>query len=389
MSIITQFRGLLRSANTEIRGLSRYLFGKRGKRLVGSLRLLYRLRLLMMLAKGKSFARFARRSEVRLWVDGKESFRRIEKLLHSAKHSILIHMFIWKDDDTGKGMAKQLIDAANRGVDITISKEAVGDIFEFQDDFLTTRESQHPVWKAFWHHPHIHIDHATNRDHGKVFVIDHEVLLLTGMNIANEYRYDWHDYLVELRGTAFVEQFLNVQLRRREDASVHLVMNLPRRKDIRPQLNQLLNEARESVVVEHCYISDQDVIDRLIALSKRGVRVTLLVPAEIDFHYHANMLTVARLLEEGRRPFMRVLLYPGVSHAKIILVDRVKAFIGSANLMTSSLDEMGEVNVLIRGRYRSLKKLREALRQDILLSRPMNAPPGFLWVSRWLAWLGL
>jgi phosphatidylserine/phosphatidylglycerophosphate/cardiolipin synthase-like enzyme len=71
-------------------------------------------------------------------------------------------------------------------------------------------------------------------------------------------------------------------------------------------------------------------------------------------------------------------------------VDHRCAFVGSANLITSSIDTMGEVNVLIRGLHqRALWKLTESLREDVLHSRALSGAPNFLWLSRWLAWLGL
>jgi cardiolipin synthase len=372
-----------------MRGSLRYLFGKRGQRLITGMQVFYELRIQILLRTGQPIGMLARGNEVRVWVDGGESFMRLERLLRRAKHSIVIQMFIWKDDRTGRQMASVLLDAAERGVLVTITKEAVGDFFEFDGDFLSTKDSTDAVWQAFWKHPRIRITYSTNNDHAKVYVIDGEILLLTGMNIAEEYRYQWHDYMVELRGAQYVEQFLTRGSHSQADGSVTLVMNTDERKEIRSAVEHLLDSAKESVVVEHCYISDTDIIDRLIALSKRDVRVTIIIPAYIDFHYHANMSTIGRLITEGESSNLRILLYPHIFHAKIILVDHTTAFVGSANLMRRSLDEMGEVNVLIRNKKRSIWKLRETLRQDVLKSRALNTAPSFLWISQWLAWLGL
>jgi len=372
-----------------LRGTLRYLFGKRGQRLIAGLQLFYELRIQFLLRTGEPIARLARGNEVRVWVDGEESFRRLERLLRRAKYSIVIQMFIWKDDTTGRHMASVLLEAAKRGVQIDITKEAVGDFFEFDGDFLSTKDAKSGIWKEFWSHPRIRITYSTNNDHAKVYVIDGQILLLTGMNIADEYRHQWHDYMVELRGTEYVTQFLTRGSYPTHAGSVELVMNTDERKDIRAALHSLLDSAVESVVVEHCYISDPDINDHLIRLSKRHVRVTIIVPSYVDLHYHANMNTIGRLIAEGDSAHLRVLLYPRIFHAKIILVDHKKAFVGSANLMRRSLDDMGEVNVLIQGKQRAIWKLREALRQDALKSRALSSSPSFLWMSRWLAWLGL
>lgn len=392
MPLIPFSKDLIRSRGftNVLRGGLQYLFGKRGKRLISGLRLFYGLRIAMLLRTGETFGKLTRNNEVRVWVDGEEAFQRIERLLGRAKHSILIQMFIWKDDETGRRMAHVVVAAANRGVMVTITKEAVGDLFELQGDFVGTKYSSDPIWKSFWSHPRIRVLYGTQNDHAKVYVIDDQILLLTGMNIADEYRYHWHDYMVELRGSAFVVQFLTQNTRSvDDDHTVELVMNTSERKEIRPTLTALLDEARESVIIEHCYVSDPQITEQLIALSKRDVRVTMIVPSYIDFFYHANMLTIGRLIAESDGANLRVLLYPKVFHGKIILVDHHIAFLGSANLMTNSIDEMGEVNVILRGKQRALHRLREVLRDDALKSRAITSIPPFLWVSRWLAWIGL
>jgi cardiolipin synthase len=376
-------------AATVLRGALRYVFGKRGQRRVKGMRLFYGTRMRILSLSVEPIGKLAREEEVRLWVDGKEAFPRIETLIRRARSSVVVQMFIWKDDETGKRIASALLEAADRGVKVDITKEAVGDFFEFNGDFLGTKHSPAMPWKRFWTHPNIRVTYATNGDHAKVYVIDDQILVLTGMNVADEYRYSWHDYMVELRGSAFVERYLARNPDALNGKSVQVMINTDDEKGIRPVVMQLLAEAKESLIIEHCYLSDPDVLDAIIAASKREVSVTVLLPHRPDFHHHANMQSVGRMLAEGDTAFLRVLLFPGMFHAKIILADHETAFLGSANLMKSSLDEMGEVNVLIRGKRRALWKLQETLRRDTLHSRALSSPPSFLWLSRWLAWIGL
>jgi cardiolipin synthase len=167
------------------------------------------------------------------------------------------------------------------------------------------------------------------------------------------------------------------------------VANTEESKEIRPAFFALLDSAREHVVIEHAYLSDPEVIDRLVAVSKRGVRVTIVIPQRMQLHNHATQLGIGRLMSEGDLANVRVFVFPGYCHSKIVLVDSFTAFLGSANLYKGSLDDMGEVNVLIKGRFRALWTLKEMLRHDVLVSKPLSSPPGFLWLSRWLSWLGL
>ncbi len=152
----------------------------------------------------------------------------------------------------------------------------------------------------------------------------------------------------------------------------------------------LLDSAEESIVVEHCYLSDPQVVDLLIQKSKEGVGVTVIVPEKPNHSQNSNLLSVLKLTTEGHPQNMEVFFYPGMFHAKILLIDRDTAFLGSANLIPTSLDTVGEVNVLLRGSLqRAVVKLRDTLRGDILKSRPLMSPPYFSWLNRILAWLRL
>ncbi|MBI1812574.1 phosphatidylserine/phosphatidylglycerophosphate/cardiolipin synthase family protein [Candidatus Peregrinibacteria bacterium] len=377
-----------RTLRSILRGALRYVFGKRGKRRVHGWRLFYRLRYEFVLHSSASMERFRRIHQARVWVD-REAFPRIRKLLLRSRHTVVIQMFIWKDDRLGRRMAETLLRIADRGVSVDITKEAVGDLFELHQDFITTRESPDPLWRRFWTHPMIRITYDQHNDHAKVYIIDERILLLTGMNIADEYEH-WHDYLVELRGRAFVEHYLTHGDLRAPAGNASLVMNADDRREIRPVVTQLLRNAKRSIVVEHCYVADPAMLDLLIAKSHERVRVRIILPEHPDVHSHTNMQSVARLLSEGKAGFLDVYLFPGMFHGKIVIVDHARAFLGSANLITSSLDEMGEVNVLLEGkRQQALLHLREILRADILRSRPLSGVPSLSWIGRWLAWLQL
>ena len=365
------------------------MFGRRGQRRVMALKLYYRARTMVMLHSAGQIATLTRIPEARLWVDGRKSFNRIEKLLRHARHTIVIQMFMWMDDATGRRMASVVLDAADRGVQVQIIKDAVGDMFEFAGDFLGTRASPHECWQRFWKHPNIRISYENHHDHAKVYVIDDQILLLTGMNIADEYRSVYHDYLVELRGERFVRQYLSRRTHIDGTEDIELVMNTEEQHAVRPVLMRILAAAKESVVVEHSYVSDPGVIAELLALISRGVRVTIIMPSASDFHYYANMSSLGQLLSTPHSGNLRVFLYPKLIHSKVLLIDHDTIFMGSANLIRSSIDEMGEVNVLIRRKRRVIRTLRDTLREDILKSRPLHAPPSFLWMTRWLSWLGL
>lgn len=379
-----------RAIRSTIRGFLRYVFGRRGQRRVFGWRLFYRLRTEVLLQTKLPIAGISHFPRTRLWVD-QEAFPRIKKLLMRAQHTVVIQMFIWKDDTLGRQMASLLLKLADRGVKVYITKEATGDVFEMHRDFLTTSTDLGGVWKEFWNHPNINITYSTNLDHAKVFIIDDKILMLTGMNIADEYHERLHDYLVELHGSGFVEEYLTHGELRHTHRKVRLCMNSEFRRDVRQVVMELLENARHTIVLEQCYISDPKVTEMLIRKSKEGVRITLIVPVRTDFqHHHANMHTATRLISEGESKNVQVFLFPRMFHGKTLLVDRNKAFVGSVNMITSSLDDMGEVNVLVEGGDDDfILKLRDILRHSIFQSEPLTSPPRMHWIGRILGWLKL
>lgn len=372
------------------RGAMQYLWGRGGERRIDGFRVLYKMRTHLVLRSRSIGTRVnkAVRRDVRLFVDGKKSFSRIVRLIRGARATLVIQMFIWKDDETGRMVAQAVLDAADRGVVVDITKEGVGDLFEKEHDFFATQFESSDLWQRFWSHPNIRVHYVDNHDHAKVYVIDNHTLVLTGMNIADEYRFHWHDYMVELRGTHFVEHFLTAQPPQGDELT--LVMNRAGRRDIRPFVMRLIRSAQKSIVLEHCYLSDDAVISALLERNAAGVRVTVIVPEHLGLHHHSNMQSVGRLMTGRASSNLQVLLYPRVFHAKVMLIDRTAAFLGSANMMRSSLDDMGEVNVYVGpGHSGFISDMREALREDILISRPLAALPPLRWASRWLAYIGL
>lgn len=374
-----------------IRGARAYL-RRRGShpRWFQSLRTFYRLRMLLMLKSQKRIGALVRRREAELYVDGHEAFKRIDELLRSARHTIIVHMFIWLDDPTGRGVARRLVEAADRGVNVHVTKDVSGDMFELNRDFLTTKTHGEGVWERFWHHPNISVDAAEERNHAKVYIIDGEIMLFGGMNIADDYRYEWHDFLIELRGERFVEEYLAGSQRTHKHDPVRLVMNTLHHDAIRETVTELLAEAEREIILEQAYLSDPAIIELLAKRSHDGIRVRVILPLRTSVHHSANIVATASLMEQGDDATLEIFRYPGMLHGKLILVDRRKAFIGSANMMTSSLDAMGEVNVLITGRnHNVVRRVRETVRSDLIRSVPLQGPPKLKWVTRLLAYLGL
>jgi cardiolipin synthase len=319
-------------------------------------------------------------SELELLVDGKEAFDEIFQAIDAAESSMYIQTYIWKDDSTGQAVVAKLKAAADRGVRVTVSKDMLGTFFEL-GDMIQGKPS--PVFTSIGLKSHKNIqvdtDLFADTDHSKYYIFDDRKVIFGGMNIADEYHVQWHDYMVLLRGKAWTKAFTNKVLKdfRWPHASpLVLTLNNSKETEIRTATVEIIEKAAQSVLIEHAYFSDDKVIEAVKNAAARGVRVEIILPKVPDTHLYANMATINRLLdsESGKAP--RVFLYPHMSHAKVIMTDGRIVAIGSANLTPRSMLTSKEITLFVHGDSTSpfIRELREQLKTDIAVSEEVLQP---------------
>jgi cardiolipin synthase A/B len=208
-------------------------------------------------------------------------------------------------------------------------------------------------------------------DHAKVILIDGARGWVGGMNIGREYRYEWHDLMVEVRGpvvasleTEFRREWAHAgplgdlayatvlfgsgpQLARPspEPNPWGKVRLLPTKTGWKPFASAVLGairRARSYIYVENPYLFDKRVILALVEARKRGVDVRVVLPCVNDFKAggRSNLVIANYLREHG----VRVYFYPAMTHVKALLVDGW-ACLGSGNLNHLSLRVNQEQNV--------------------------------------------
>jgi cardiolipin synthase len=319
-------------------------------------------------------------SELELLVDGKKAFNEIFNAIDSAESSVHIQTYIWKDDSTGQAVVAKLKAAADRGVRVTVRKDMLGTFFEL-GDMIQGKPS--PVFTKIGLKGHKNIqvdtDLFADTDHSKYYIFDQRSVIFGGMNIADEYHLQWHDYMVLLRGKAWTEAFTNKVLKQLPwppYSPLVLTLNNSKETEIRTATIEIIENATKSVLMEHAYFSDDKVIDAVKHAAARGIRVEIILPKVPDTHLYANMATVNRLLdsESGKAP--RVFLYPHMSHAKVIMTDGRIVAIGSANLTPRSMLTSKEITLFVHGDATSpfIRELREQLETDIAVSEEVLQP---------------
>jgi cardiolipin synthase len=138
----------------------------------------------------------------------------------------------------------------------------------------------------------------------------------------------------------------------------------------------MIDNAAESIIIEHAYFSDDQVIAGVKRAAQRDVKVKIILPKKPDTHHYANMVTVNRLLEAGTEKGISIYLFPKMSHAKVALADGKIAVIGSANLTPRSMRTSREVALFVHGKKddKFIKKLHDQLIADMAESELVFNP---------------
>jgi cardiolipin synthase len=206
-------------------------------------------------------------------------------------------------------------------------------------------------------------------DHAKTIIVDGNRAWMGGMNIGREYRYEWHDLMVEMQGPVvdqleadfhrvwaysgpFGDLAYALTVVQGEPGSPEhgagpweQVRLLPTRTLWKPFAAAVLASlrlAQNRIYVENPYLFDKRVILELIKARSRGVDVRVVLPCVNDFKAggRGNIVIANYLIEHG----VRVFFYPAMTHVKALLVDGWSC-LGSGNLNHLSLRVNHEQNV--------------------------------------------
>jgi len=118
----------------------------------------------------------------------------------------------------------------------------------------------------------------------------------------------------------------------------------------------LIESAHSTILLEGEEMNDSSIEQALVDASKRGVHIQVILPAPSSGSSD-GINTIKQggvLVKEDPRLYM---------HAKIIVVDGRKAFVGSENISTQSLDKNRELGIVIAD-GNVLNTLQQTFQQD-------------------------
>lgn len=343
--------------------------------------------------------------DILLLVNGEVAFKQIIKRIKESKVSIYINMFIWRDDIIGNQLCAKLIDAANRGVKVHISKDKLGSIFEKAEENKQSLLHKNNCWglifKSFicdkfypmsgkaksrkqeenklvdilLNHPNIKVDkNEIKGDHSKYYVFDDKILVVGGINIEDKEIYSdvegkkYYDYMVELDDKVFVEKFkrrINNEENFREDELVEFIFNIRNKGEeifeAKESILNILYRADKSVDIVMAYFGDEDITEKIIEIANRGVPVTIILPERANIQDDLNKKVLKQIMIRTANK-VKVYLCKNMIHAKLIRIDNQFFTVGSINLNKQAMENLLELNILINCEY---YRLNNALDESI------------------------
>jgi cardiolipin synthase len=155
--------------------------------------------------------RFVAGNRVVLLRDGEQAYPAMLAAIAAANEQILLEMYWFDSDRTGRRFAEALASAAARGVETALLYDAVGSIGVDLGMFTELRRAGVKVAEfgpiAPWRR-RFRLGRLTRRDHRKVLVVDGEIGFTNGINVANAWASreeggdGWRDDMVRVEGPA-------------------------------------------------------------------------------------------------------------------------------------------------------------------------------------------
>jgi phosphatidylserine/phosphatidylglycerophosphate/cardiolipin synthase-like enzyme len=144
---------------------------------------------------------------MQLLIDGDPFFARLHEAIADATNHLRFDVYIFDKDDIGVGVADQLKERSAE-VQVQVIFDRLGSLgagttppaTPLPDDFVGPSSILPYLRKGSDVHVRPFLNPWFSSDHSKVLLADGSRAWLGGMNLGREYRYEWHDMMVELEG---------------------------------------------------------------------------------------------------------------------------------------------------------------------------------------------
>jgi cardiolipin synthase A/B len=301
------------------------------------------------------------------------------RIMREAKNHLNLEYYIVEDiEENGVRLSDLLIEKQREGVPVSLIYDGVGSISTPAEFFDRLKQAGievlefHPVDRAY---------SLNDRDHRKILIADGRTALVGGVNLSNVYASaplggskstgPWQDTDMQIDGPAVAElQKLFIATWTQQDGApfsvksdffprvdsdgtdvVRILGSTP--EHLVPQyyvslLSAIRNAERRVWITAAYFVPTAQEMDDLVAASRRGVDVRLLLPSRSDSELPllAGRSHYEDLLEAGAKIYE---YRAAILHSKAVVIDGVWSVLGSSNFDHRSVLFNNEVDAVVLG----------------------------------------
>ena len=337
-------------------------------------------------------------NRVDVLLNGEEIFPAKLDVIRKARSTINYAQYVFEDGQPAEDTAQALAERCRAGVKVNVLVDAVGAI-GMPGTFRQTLEDAGCKVATYRPLSPFAIDRVNYRNHRRILVADGRVGVTGGSGTSGKWAGNgrtkglWRDTDVRVEGPvveqlqgAFAENWLEATgiaiggpeyfprpITSRGTVEAQAVRSSPLGGSVAMYTMYLLAmaSARETIHITNPYFLPEDkMIETLAAAARRGVRVVVLLPGEIDHNIvrQASRSELGPLLKAG------VAVYEyraALLHAKTMVVDGIWATVGSTNLDRRSFALNEELNLVVYDPTIA-RRLDQAFRDDLSRSSPVT-----------------
>lgn len=319
-------------------------------------------------------------NRIELLESGREYFPALISAMDSAVREIHLETYLYEADASGLPVTEALCAAAGRGVKVRVLVDGFGGR-DFPKNVMP-RLIEAGV-QVLIYRPDVggfsFRRNRLRRLHRKMAVVDGQIGFVGGINIIDDNHTPRHkppryDFAVRLEGPLAGQlhgavrhlwelvSWVNLQRQYRlleprgpepapcgsTAAALVIRDNIRHRRDIEDAYLEAIGNAQREILIANAYfLPGIRFRHALIAAAQRGVHVVLLLQGRVEYRllHWATRALYGALLDGGVRLFE---YHRSFMHAKVAVVDRHWATVGSSNIDPFSLMLAREANVVVK-----------------------------------------
>ena len=291
---------------------------------------------------------------VQLFIEPDNGVHVITDAIDGARQSVWVEMYLL----TNRSVIRSLEDAANRGLDVRVMLEThpygSGSVSPTQTldrlsaagikveatspDFQLTHEKcmivdgkSAYIMTTNFTNSALGVGSYLNREYGIIDTNPADV-----QAVSSIFQADWNRTRVQLNDPNLVISPLNS----------------------RSDFLALINSAHTTLLIEAEEMQDSAVEQAIASAAQRGVHVQVVLPVPKGSDSNGGGITVIKQAGVQVREDPRLYM-----HAKIIVADGARAFVGSENISSASLDQNRELGILLADQT-VINTLQQTFQQD-------------------------